>query len=266
MLLVLTLTSLLWTTPTPVTAPVAPDGQVQERLLLPVATEPLPGANGSRWETDLWVVLKTNTARFGPLVNRNCRQPGCGPPASPLPFAFDAVQPDIYRTRAGELPGVLLFTPPEDLDGLVFSLRVADTSRRSLSAGVNIPVIRERDLLTGSAHLLNVTAGPDVRVRLRIYDPFLTGDALFQVRVFDAGVEDRLLEEREVTLLRPVYEPFSNWPYPLQPDSAELDIDVSGLAGKVLRIDVVPHNPALRFWTFATITNQVTSEVTIVTP
>lgn len=77
------------------------------------------------------------------------------------------------------------------MDDLVFSLRAADTSRRSLSAGVDIPVVRERDLVTGSAHLLNVAGGPDVRVRLRIYDPFLTGDGLFYVRVFDAGLEDR---------------------------------------------------------------------------
>lgn len=104
MLLVLIFASALWTTAAPVTASATPDGQFDERILLPVATEALAGANGSRWETEFWVLLKRDNATFGPVVNRNCRQPGCGPPPALLPGAFEAERPDIYRTRAGEPP------------------------------------------------------------------------------------------------------------------------------------------------------------------
>jgi hypothetical protein len=238
-----------------------------ERLLVPIATEPLHGAFGSLWESDLWLVTTSDNLFIGPLVDRNCVQPGCGPPPPPLPVPFEAVRPSTYRTRNGEPPGILLYVSRDSADDAVFNLRVGDTNRRLVSSGVSIPIIRERDLKSGSAQLLNIVVHEHMRLRLRVYDPFKSGAARFRVRVFESEVEDVLQDEFNVELIDPASQVFPAWPYPLQPDSTELDVDVSGYAdGTILRIEIVPLTANVRFWTFATVTNNLTNEVTIVTP
>jgi hypothetical protein len=260
------LVALLFVAQLPVHADAPPLAEL-ERLLVPIATEPLHGAFGALWESDLWLVTTRDNLFVGPLVDRNCVQPACGPPPAPLPGPFEAVRPTIYRTRNGEPPGILLYVSRESADDAVFNLRVSDTNRRLISSGVSIPIVRERDLKSSSAQLLNIVVHEQMRLRLRVYDPFKTGAARFRVRVFASEAEDVVQDEFDIELIEPPSQVFPAWPYPVQPDSSEFDVDVRGYAdGTILRIEVMPLTANVRFWTFATVTSNLTNEVTIVTP
>jgi hypothetical protein len=237
-----------------------------ERVLVPVLTTELAGASGARWQTELWV-FQTTEAFLGPIGIRECPPSRCGPPPPPSPLN-DAFRPTTFRTLPGELPGVLLYVRKSQAEAVTFGLRASDVSRRELSDGVSIPVIRERDLISGrTAQLLNVPASATSRIRLRIYDPYLTTAAVVRVRVYDAAGSDVLLSEQRVALTVPAQNDEFRWPYPLRPASAELDIAPPPNRGDaVLRIEIEPESAGLRFWAFATITNNATNDVTVVVP
>lgn len=237
---------------------------------MPVASEPVAGAFGALWKSDLWVVVDTSAPAFyGPLGTRDCPPAQCGPPPPPPP-AGDAVKPAIYRTRAGETPGILLYIDRQASRDVSFSLRAYDESRRNATEGVAIPVVRERHLVAGrTIHLLDISARTGTRVKLRIYDIDRTAGGTAAVRVYRANGSDELLFERIVMLHAPPHDDRFRWPYPLQPSAVELDLDPVQLgAGEndVLRIEVRPASAQLRLWAFASITNNSTNEVTLAIP
>lgn len=239
-----------------------PDGF--ERLLLPIVSEPLPGANGSVWETEVWMMRHDPGVFVGPIVNRACLPP-CGPPPAPIP-AGDAVRPSLYRTRAGEPQGILLFVTRGKADTISLSVRVADATRRSASAGVSIPVVAERDL-RAVVHLLDIHPRGQARVRVRIYDPFAEQPVSVRIRVFRTDAEDSVVYEADTVLLVPESEPLPGWHLPVRPASAELPLpdDVVSLDAP-LRVEITPLAEGARLWAFATITNNKTNEVTVVVP
>ena len=240
------------------------DPDVLERLLLPIVSEPLQGANGSVWETDVWIMRHDSAVFVGPIVNRACLPP-CGPPPAPIPTG-DAVRPSLYRTRAGEPHGILLFVTRAKADAITLSVRVADTTRRSASAGVSIPVVAEHDL-RAVVHLLDISPRGQARVRVRIYDPFAERPVSVRMRVFRTDAEDSLIYEADTVLLVPESERLPGWHLPVRPASAELPLpdDVASLDA-TLRVEITPLAEAARLWAFATITNNKTSEVTVVVP
>ena len=235
-----------------------------ERLLLPVVSEPMPGANGSVWETDVWIMRHDPAVFVGPIVNRACLPP-CGPPPAPIPTG-DAVRPSLYRTRAGEPHGILLFVTRAKADAISLSVRVADATLRSASAGVSIPVVAERDL-RAVVHLLNIDPRGQARVRVRIYEPFAELPVSVSMRVFRTEAQDSLIYEADAVLLVPESERLPGWHLPVRPASAELSLpdDVVSLDAP-LRIEVTPLAEGARLWAFATITNNTTNEVTLVVP
>ena len=239
----------------------------REVLLLPILSEPLPGAFGALWRTDVWFMRRNDLVSIAPLVDRNCLPPRCGPPPPPLPGAFEAVQPPLYRTRAGEPPGVLLYVTKGGTRDLALNVRVLDASRQDLAEGVAIPVVRENEL-TESLHLLNVPVTPQSRVMLRIYDPFAPDLSRVRVNIYTIELTDRLVSGQDVVLRRAIADPIPNWSLPVVPASAELSLALPPFpAGRThLRIEVLPLSAGLRLWAFASITNNTTNEVTLVTP
>ena len=241
----------------------SPDGL--ERLLLPIVAEPLPGQNGSLWETDIWLMLNDSSVFFGPIVNRNCLPP-CGPPPPPLPPPGEAVRPFLYRTRPGEPHGVLLFITRGKSEAISLSVRVADTTRRRASAGVSIPVVTERDL-RAVVHLLNIDARPEARVRIRVYDAFAEKPVRVRLRVFEINAQDTLVYETEADLVVPSSESLPGWNLPVRPASVEFVLPNNlANANAILRAEVLSPVEERTLWALATITNNLSNEVTIVVP
>lgn len=245
-----------------------------ERILLPVANHAFQGAYGSFWVTrftivndlDRPLVQDVDAGPFG-----ECYFPQCEP--LPLIPAKTAFEPLLYRPpdRAWK-PGVLIYVRRDIADRLHFSLRVQDTSRQALTWGTEIPVVRERELRTGTIMLPNVPLDGRFRQSLRIYDvdnTTATCDRVM-VRVFDQS-SGATLGQRELeltgadggpcTLGTPDY-------VPMYPNAAELHGIaqlLTGSAPDVVGVEITPVTP-FRYWAFISVTNNETQHVSTITP
>lgn len=226
-----------------------PDFSVFERILFPVLFE-TAGAHGSRWVSEAaianpqpWSVETYN--HVFPFV---CLGYPCGERLSP--------DSSIAFTGLGHPQGLALIAPRAEADDLAFSLRIRDTSRTAEGYGTQVPVVREKDMFHGTdLTLLDIPIDPRYRTKLRMY-------------VFDSGEHDA-----QVTLDRaggtqtfnvPVRRTCLDRECHAIPWYAELDLP-AGAANEVVNayVSIGAHeSPA---WAFASVTNNVTQQVTIVT-
>jgi hypothetical protein len=225
-----------------------PERSVFERILFPVLFS-ASGANGSRWISEAaisnprpWPVETPNT--LSPI--RPCLVYPCGERLYPA---------TIERYEDGFPRGAVLHVPRGEAPELSFALRVRDVSRQAEGFGTQIPVVRERDFTHGGdVALLDVPVDPRYRVKLRMYalDPLFGTGTLVTTRDPVTGVS-RL--NRLVTLQRVGDD---------QHHYAELDLP-AGSANE--RVNVYIHFPLDAIaWAFATVTNNDTQQVTIVSP
>ena len=239
-----------------------------ETVLLPVLANDVHGAFGSVW-TSSFSILNRGTQ---PLLVR-----GAAPPPAPvgitLPIDEDlTIQPQQTLSYVPYTPDLVLQRPSAKLlhvddvrvDDLAVYLRIQDTSRQSQTFGTAVPTVRGSAATTTSLNLLSVPSAGDFRSLLRVYDfnP-APGHRVF-VRIYKPAydvasvVPDLLLSETTLDLSVPA----DSFNYP---GYAELGISLSGTA-TLVRIEVVAGTPQLRFWAFASVTNNATQHVTLVTP
>ena len=156
-------------------------------------------------------------------------------------------------------------------------LRVHDTSRDAERAGTQIPVIWEEDLFGGTMMLLDVKTEPRFRSTLRLYDAFQFPTE-FSLRFYDMaefrkGIRKLLAEERVSVDVAET----SNPRFPLRPAALTIGNIVARwpalAAAESVAIEVIgshaivsPPQYEYRFYAFASITNNTTHEVTIVSP
>lgn len=161
-------------------------------------------------------------------------------------------------------PGLLVYTSqPEDLS---FSLQVFDGSKfdgsKPEAMGTDVPVIRESELLSVRADLLGVWLSGSSEVTLRIYGS--RSAARFLVRFFD---DSGALRKVLATVTREFGFSFDG--RPTLAASVQIDdlANLSELLGlSRVRIEVEPEDPQTRFWTFITVWNKQTGQITTVTP
>jgi hypothetical protein len=241
-----------------------------EQVLLPVYLDGIvDGAGGSRWAVDFWMRNGgPNPVRFAPFP---C-PPGQACPAV-VPLTAPLVPGHTYRglpPNFGEgstNPSRLFYLSRDGVGRVAMSLRFADLSQGTLNGGTDLPVIREREVLTHPAQLFNVPLNSNFRVLLRVYDVAQTASS-FRVSVYPqaVGLTPPALHTFDVTATTPQLGP-------LRTEAAYGQFDVSSLLAldhvqwpETVRLEVTPLTPGSRFWAFASVTNNTTNLVTLVTP
>ncbi len=160
-----------------------------DRVLVPLfESVPRPGAFGSLWATEL--LIRNNSAQQIPLI-----PPICNPP---IPARFCntptiLAQHVTLRVNAfcGVPSGPLMLNVPRGMgERVLASLRVINLSRSAEQYGTSIPIVREKDLKTGIAQILDVPNSDGLRSSLHIFDFDSRDTSAFEVRAYDLEMDE----------------------------------------------------------------------------
>ncbi len=227
-----------------------PDMSLWERVLFPVLFDS-GGAHGSQWVSEAaisnpsrWYIQNYNRVDAEPCIDFGCSQllaPGAF-------FAFGG---------AGYPHGIALLVPRGEADRLAYSLRVRDVARQAEGFGTEVPVVRDAKMaLDAPLTLLDVPVDPRYRTKVRVYAFYNDYPAAF-VRV-QRGTQ---LSGIAVDMTRSC----EGNACAATPWYGEVDL-APGAAGERVNLYVETGEPGVLLWAFASVTNNETQQVTIVTP
>ncbi len=232
-----------------------------QAVLIPIVVapdNPVGGANGSRWLTQLW--LRNAGSRpveyfYGyPACSENCTGD------APFPYMTPGTS---VASPGGITDGSLAYLQRGGADSFSLSFRVRDVSRTNENAGTDIPIVREDDFRATPIELLNVPIDSITRTALRIYDVDALAVRNATVRVFAMTGGDPV-GIKSVTLT-PRDNPRSGFvglaSYALISDLRSAFSDIPD--GRY-RVEVIPSG--FNGWAFTASTNNDTQLVTTVTP
>ena len=218
-----------------------------EPVLIPVHSKG-PGAHGSQWDSEMSIRNGNDhplTAVPNPFYN------GCFPICDTRLHARTSWT--FRPPNDGLATGFVFHLPRQDAPNVHLDLLVRDLSRQVEALGTEIPVVREHEFHEGPFGVVNVPVDPRFRVAFRLYS--IDGPGLMQL-VF-----------KPLTGGLPIFTtpPLS---VPERLLITDLVASYPQLAGRgPLRIEVVPQTPAHgRFWGFASVTNNETQHVTVISP
>lgn len=226
----------------------SPNEVATEPILVPVSAYGLQGANGSVWDTDLWVTNTTDTPivfYFAPCTVSCC----CD--------EFNTFAPQETRLAGGDSPHGQWFQFPAD-GSLQVQARFRDRTRAPFWAGVELPLIRERDFRTGVLQLVGVPQDERFRVMLRVY----ALAAGVTARIEELDTNGVVLRQENVTLAPPT----TTYSVGSVPAYAQLPLPVAPPDSPPIRIRISSLTPGERLWAFASVTNNESGEVTLVQP
>jgi hypothetical protein len=237
-------------------------------VLLPIHLDGiLPGAFGAQWRTDFW--MRNNGSGVATLAPWSCPPDQACPAIFPLTSALGPGLslhnlPPLFLPPDGN-PSRMLFVLRPGSDAVSFNLRFADVSRFAIDGGAEMPVVRESELLTEPAQLFNIPLGSPFRVTLRIYDvEYSSSD--FRVTIYPQSETDApAVHQIQLTASSQHFGPFR-----AKASYAQFDITSLLVLEKTwpatARIQIEPLTAGNRFWAFASITNNESQIVTLVTP
>lgn len=239
-----------------------------ESVLLPVYTDgKVSGQHGSEWQTTFWIHNEGGANLL--LAPWDCPDNTICLPVFPMtkilqPHESHRGLPVFFRVPNAN-PGRMLYVSRGG--NFAANLRLADTSRRAIDGGTEIPVVRERDLHSRTLNLLNVPFAGESRILVRIYDVAL-GSSSFKVSIYgqDEGLKSVKIYETEVKATTSDTGDFRVQPAYAQVSGFESSIILPVVPPEALRVEVTPLSEGSRFWAFASVTNNATQHVTVVTP
>jgi hypothetical protein len=225
----------------------APLPELYERVLLPVVYNG-PGAHGANWVTEL-AVVNDNPVVSDMTVREKTSQLA---PATPLRLTLD-----------NDPAGVFVSVPRDRAAGVHFSARSRDVSLESSDWGAELPVVPESQF-SQSVALLDIPTDARYRTMLRIYG--LQSNASARVTLYSLADGHTLNVQNVILAERFICNP-TNYPCADHPASTALADVTAGMAASAERIGIRIegiYNPSI--WAFATITNNETQHVTVVSP
>lgn len=242
----------------------------ETRVLLPIYFEqPTSGAYGSLWQ--LRFAMHNSSA--SPYIVAGCaptENQGC-PADLPgdeelLPNETESSLPVRYPRPANGVAGAVLYVgsgaaSADLLNDLSFELRIADLSRSATSAGTEVPVVRESAFRTSHVDLLDIPSDLRFRSVLRVFE-MNRGQAQFSVRIYDQ-TSGALLDDRVImTATMP------QGAMRFQPGFAEMvDVTQSGrFSPHPIRVEIRALTSSVAFWSYVSVTNNDSQQVTLVTP
>lgn len=272
-----------------------------EKVLLPILSPaPIVGADGSRWQTELWL----RNASDAPLdvfpAGQDCissvscfetmrTYPSLAPHQTSYHVSAGTVEPWHVGYTFPYLgrPGRFLYVERSRIDDLDINLHLSDTSRRPVARGTQLPVVRASSFLDRTVNILGVPLGPGSRATLRIYSEESEANGRMAIRVLENTDHwEGLQLIRAKTLVDEVaqfdYDAASdNCGFAFQcPDGVRYQpgyIEITDLSQRWpqlnaaatvkfgLRIEIEPLTQGLKFWPMVSVTNDNTHEVTIYT-
>ncbi len=223
----------------------------REQFLLPVFIEPVKGAYGSEFRTDLHGLNAGGNQLLEVWgLETSCRTtpPICNWLADPMVFLepgrFSADIADYGPYQTGT-PGRFIEVPRQQKDDLSLSLRVYDTSRSAENFGTEIPVVRTTDFYRKSFGLAGVPLDARFRNTLRLY---ATGPTTVYLLVGNDAHQIELRAGEHV--FDPAYAQFTAFPA----GSGTIHVLAAGKE----------NGPAV--WGFITVTNNETQHITTISP
>ena len=231
-----------------------------EKILLPIALrQPIPGAYGSLWKTELWV---RNDGQNPVEIVTDCQVGGCVPYLMPPGVAEREL--GIIYPRSDQPPGVFLLADPRYAGDLQISLRIRDLSRQELTWGTELPVVRSTDLRVGKLGFLDVPLEARFRQMLRLYsmaaEPIPVTVSFFEIP-WRTLAPQPALATRALTIA-----PSASGNFPGYVELPDFASTIPELIGKERVYVEIRSDSALPFWGFISVTNNETQHVTTITP
>jgi len=234
--------------------------QAQERIMFPVLSKTLPGANGALWRTRLLVHnAGPQEASLEPMID--CPVAACPNLVPVLPgYTREVIWP-FSEGRTVDI-GRFVTVVYGDPSRLSFHLVAEDTTRLSLTAGTELPVVRENAFRDKPIRFIGLLSDPNFRHNMRIYTNGT--DTPVTLRTFARNTSGPIGApgaSRSVSLTRPTI-PEAPYFFP----SAELNIDdMLPTSGQEYIVEI--EAPAgSKLWAFISVTNNATQHITTITP
>jgi hypothetical protein len=241
-----------------------------QRFLVPIhLIEPVNGAFGSRWASELTILNTGSSAAY--IQNYGTCPPTGGPCVNPI-YPQVAEVATAVRDFDFTIPAAVLAVDDQYVNQLVFSARVRDLSRSAQNWGTWLPVVPESAAVHEPLALVDIPVTAGFRQTLRIYSFDLAADRAVRVRVYGAVPLDPANPSTYLNpnpLLGEAVVPLRYAPRfggsPLYAEVGDLTA-ISAVAGHDKVWLTIEPLGDFKLWGMVSITNNTTQEITMIVP